>query len=275
MGLRINTNVGSLRTQRNITEVSEKIERSTARLSSGNRIASAKDDAAGLAISSNLNAHLRGLQQAQRNANDGVSLVQTAEGGLNEVSNILVRLRELSVQAASDTVGDTERGYINKEYATMKQEIDRLAQVTEFNGKKLLDGSGDQIAVQVGAHAGEANRITYDMKSSDIRTDTLGITSTGVSNKDDALDSMEKIDNAINQVNNYRATIGASQNQLHSASSSLGLAFENISEAKSRISDADVASEVSELVKNTVIQNAGISVLAQANTAINGVLKLL
>jgi len=275
MGLRINTNVPSLTTQRNLSHSTEETAKSFARLSSGERISKSSDDAAGLSISTNLEASVRGLRQAQRNANDGISLVQTAEGGMNEVSNILIRLRELSVQAASDTVGDVERGFINKEYQSLKSEVDRIAQATTFNGTQLLNGEGKELSFQVGTNAGEHNRINFDTSKSDVRTDSLGIDGIEVLSKDAALESFEKIDQAINRVNENRSNMGAMQNRLHSTSNSLGIATENLSDARSRIADTDIALETSNMIKNNIIQQAGVSVLAQANSAPQSALKLL
>ncbi len=275
MGLRIATNIPSLTTQRNLQNVGEESAKSYARLSSGQRITRAGDDAAGLAISQNLESQVRGLKQAQRNANDGISMVQTAEGGLNEVSNLLIRLRELGVQAASDTIGDTERGFVNKEYQSLKQEVDRIAQVTNFNGTNLLSGSGKELSFQVGTANGELNRINYDPSKSDVRTSTLGISGASVASKSDAENSLSNIDEALRRVNDNRSELGAMQNRLHSSSNSLGISMENLSEAKSRISDTDIAAETSNMVKNQILQNAGISVLAQANAAPNNALKLL
>lgn len=276
MGLRVATNIPSLTTQRNLQKVSDESGVSYARLSSGQRITKSADDAAGLSISSNLEAQIRGFRQAQRNANDGISLVQTAEGGLNEVGNILIRLRELGVQAASDTIGDTERGFVNKEYQSLKQEIDRIAQVTAYNGTVLLSGAGNgPLDFQVGTNAGELNRIQFDPSKMDVRTDALGISGAAVASKDDALTSLAQIDEAIKKTNSNRAELGATQNRLHSTSNSLGIATENLSAAKSRIADTDIAFETSQMVKNSILQNASISVLAQANAAPQNALKLL
>jgi len=275
MGLRIATNIPSLATQRNIQKVSEESGKSYSRLSSGQRITRAGDDAAGLSISQNLEAQVRGLKQAQRNANDGISLVQTAEGGMNEVSNILIRLRELGVQASSDTIGDTERGFVNKEYQSMKQEIDRIAQVTNYNGTSLLAGKGDALSFQVGTSKGELNHINFDPSKTDLRADALGVSGASVATKDDALDSLANVDEAIRRVNENRSELGAMQNRLHSSSNSLGISMENLSEAKSRIADTDIAEETSVMIKNQILQTAGVSVLAQANSAPNTALKLL
>lgn len=275
MGLRINTNVPSLQTQRNLTNVSEEASKSYTRLSSGQRISKSSDDAAGLSISTNLEAQVRGLKQAQRNANDGISLVQTAEGGINEVSNILIRFRELSVQAASDTVGDTERGFINKEIQSLKSEMDRIAMSTNFNGTQLLNGEGKELSFQVGTKAGAENHIMFDPRKSDVRAETLGLSSVDVMSRDNATDALGKIDEAIKKVNDNRSDLGAMQNRLHSTGQSLGIATENLSEARSRIADTDIAAETSALVKNNILQSAGVSVLAQANSVPNAALKLL
>ena len=275
MGLRIGTNVASLTVQRNLQASQQETNRSLARLSSGQRIVNASDDAAGLSISQNLEAEIRGLKQAARNANDGVSFVQTAEGGLNEVSNILIRLRELGVQAGSDTIGDDERSFLDREYQNLKQEIDRIAQVTNFNGRALLNGSGDELRFQVGAHKGENDVIKYRTDEANATTGSLGIRRTGVHSKSNALDSLEQVDDAIKKVNEFRAGLGATQNRLHSATNNLSVHIENLSDARSRIADTDVAEEASKLARNTMLQNAGIAVLAQANATPQGILRLL
>ncbi len=275
MGLRVATNVPSLTVQRNIASTQKDYNRSLARLSSGQRIINSSDDAAGLSISQNLEAEVRGLKQAVRNANDGVSFVQTAEGSLNEVSNILIRLRELGVQAGSDTIGDEERGFLNKEYESLKAEIDRIAKVTNYNGRSLLDGSGNELSFQVGTHAGENNRIAYRTDEADATLGRLGLSGARVSSRDDAIDSLETVDRAIHTVNEYRASLGAAQNRLHSAANNLSIHIENLSDARSRIADTDIAEEASKLARTAVLQNAGIAVLAQANAAPNQALKLL
>lgn len=274
MGLTINTNVPSLTAQRNLEKNSGEMAKSLARLSSGNRIVNAGDDAAGLAISNNLEALKRGMMQAQRNANDGVSLAQTAEGALNEVSNLLVRLRELGVQAASDTIGDTERGFLDKEYQQLKTEIDRISNVTQYNGKSLLNGETNKFTIQVGAQSGENNVIQFD-SAANVQTSKLGLGGTAVLDRADASDSLRSVDEAINQVNSYRADLGALQNRLHSSVNTLGIATENLSEAKSRRSDTDVAEEAANLARHSILQSAGVAVLAQANSAPSAAMKLL
>lgn len=275
MGLRVATNVPSLVAQRNIEANSKDVGRSISRLSSGQRITSAADDSAGLAISTKLEADIRGLRQAQRNANDGVSFVQTAEGGLNEVSNILVRLRELSVQAASDTVGDEERTFINKEYSSLKDEIERIANVTTYSGKSLLNGNGSELSFQVGTNQGESNSISYNPDEANATVSNLGIGSTAVMSKTEALDSLESLDQAISKVNNYRSSLGGMQNRLHYASNNLGSQVNSFEEARSRIADTDIAEEAAKLAQKSIMQSAGIAVLAQANSAPSSALKLL
>lgn len=275
MGLRIATNVPALVARRHLERTTQENSKSLAKLASGQKIVNASDDAAGLAISQNLSAEVRGLKQAQRNANDGVSFVQTAEGALNEVSNILIRLRELGVQAASDTIGDAERGLIEKEYGLLKQEIDRIAGVTNYNGRKLIDGSGDDLSFQVGSRKGEAEVIQYSSSETDATTSTLGISSSTVASRDDAEDSLQAVDEALYKVNTYRAGLGALQNRLHSASANLGSQIENVSDARSRIADTDIAEEASVLAKTTILQSAGVAVLAQANTSAANAVKLL
>lgn len=275
MGLRIATNTPSMATQRNLEKTTSDAGQSYARLSSGNRITRSGDDAAGLSIANKLEASVRGMQMAQRNANDGISFVQTAEGGINEISNILIRMRELGVQAASDTVGDAERGFINKEVQSLKSEVDRISKVTNFNGTSLLDGEGKAQTFQVGIASGEMNRIEFDPSKTNVQASALGVGGLDYASKDGALEGLGALDEAIKRVNENRSELGALQNRLHSTSTSLGVATENMSEARSRIMDTDIASETSKMVKNQILQNAGISVLAQANAAPNAALKLL
>ncbi|NUM88823.1 MAG: flagellin FliC [Bdellovibrionales bacterium] len=275
MGLRVSTNVPSLVAVRNLEKNSQEVSKSFARLSSGSRFTSAGDDAAALTISSKLEAEVRGLRQAARNANDGVSLVQTAEGALNEVGNLLIRLRELGVQAASDTLGDAERGFLDQEYQQLKAEVDRISQVTSFNGKPLLNGSVSELDFQVGAHKGAANVIKFNGSDNAATVSYLGIGGASVVTKDDATDSLEVIDSALGKVNASRAELGGLQNRLHSAVSANALYMENLASTRSRMADTDVAEESSQLVKGLILQNAGVAVLAQANQSPNAALKLL
>jgi flagellin len=276
MGLRINTNIASQMVQKNLREVSSQQDDSLQKLSSGKRITKSADDAAGLAIATNLEAQTKGLRQASRNANDGISLVQVAEGGLQESTNILVRLRELSVQAASDTVGDKERGYLDMEFQQLVNEVDRIADSTVFNGTNLLNGElKSDLDFQVGAHSGEQNRITYDAKATDASTKNLGVHGSGVSDKKDALRSLDKIDEAIDKISGQRANLGAIQSRLNSTVSNLEIQALNQDAAKSVIQDADIAFETSKLASNSVIKNASIATLSQANMNPNSALRLL
>ena len=276
MALVISTNVASLNAQRNLSGTSKAMDQSLARLSSGFRINQAADDAAGLAISENLKAQIRGLGQANRNSNDGISLVQVAEGGLNEVSNMLVRLRELGVQAASDTIGDTERKFIDVEYQQLKSEIQRIAEVTTFNGYDLLNGTGGIMDIQVGVHNDPfKDRISFNTSAANSTLDALGVIAESVGTKAQAQNSLDVVDNAMVSVNAMRANFGAMQNRLQSTVNNLLIAHENLSAANSRIRDADIAAESAELTRNTILKQAGISVLGQANQAQNMALKLL
>jgi flagellin len=276
MGIRINTNVSSIAAQRSLGITKNNLDNNLRKLSSGERITRAADDAAGLAISEKLKAQIRGLRQARRNSDDGVSLIQTAEGAINEISNIIIRLRELSIQAASDTVGDQERSFSNTEFQSLLEEIDRISEVSEFNGRKLLDGSGGLVEIQVGIHNDPTNdRIRFDSSSTDTTIETLGLTGENIASKEGAQLSLSKLDNALLRINGTRANLGALQNRLQSASSTIAIAEENMSGANSRIRDVDVASETADLTKNNILSQAGVSVLAQANQAPNFALKLL
>lgn len=275
MGLRIATNIPSMQAQRNLEKTGFEAGKSAARLSSGQRITRSGDDAAGLAIANKLDASVRGMQMAQRNANDGISFVQTAEGGINEVSNILIRMRELGIQAASDTVGNDERNFINKEVQSLKAEVDRISNVTDFNGTKLLNGEGGSQTFQIGINATEVNRIEFDPGKTNVQASALGISGLSMQDKSSALDGLGQLDEAIKRVNENRSELGALQNRLQSTSNSLGVNTVNLAEAKSRIMDTDIAQETSSMVKNQILQNAGISVLSQANASPNAALKLL
>lgn len=276
MGLRIATNVQSMNAQRNLGISNEKQASSLNKLSSGARITKAGDDAAGLAISEKLKGSIRSMQQANRNANDGISLIQTAEGGINEVSNILLRLRELSVQAASDTVGEAERSFTDKEFQALKGEIDRISQVTKFNGTSLLNGSGATLDFQVGIENDpEQDRLQFKTADTDVTLGKLGLSDTSTMSKASAQENLAKIDVAIMSVNENRASLGALQNRLSSTVNNLGIATENLSAANSRIRDVDMASETSELTKQSILSQAGTAVLSQANSSQNLALKLL
>ncbi len=276
MGLRIATNVSALNAQKNLYMTNINANRSMARLASGQRINQASDDAAGLAISENLKAQIRGGRQANRNANDGISLVQVAEGSLNEVSNMLIRLRELGVQAASDTIGDTERKFVDVEYQQLKSEIQRVTESTQFNGYDLLNGTGQVIDIQVGVNNDPfKDRISFNSAAANSTLEALGITAESVASKEQAQLSLDAVDTAMVSVNAIRANFGAMQNRLVSTSNNLLVWDENISAANSRIRDADIAAETTEMTRNNILMQAGVSILGQANSMQQIALKLL
>jgi flagellin len=276
MGFRVTTNIASVNAQRNLTNSQLNIQDSYAKLSSGSRINKAADDAAGLAISEQFKAEIRSARQANRNANDGISMVQTAEGGLNEVSNIITRLRELGIQAASDTVGDTERGMINVEVQQLKQEMQRIAMTTKWGSTNLLDGTADKFDFQVGIHNNEAeDRITFMAGENKSTIDALGLDGVDFSAKEGAQTALSQLDEAHTRVNSIRANLGALQNRLQSTVQNLGVQEENMSAANSRIRDTDVASATAELTRNTVLLQAATATLAQANQTPQIALKLL
>jgi len=276
MGLRISTNVPALNAQRNLKNSQDEISNSFAQLASGNRINKAGDDAAGLAISENLKAQIRSSRQAYRNASDGISMVQVAEGGMNEIGNIVVRLRELGIQAASDTVGDRERGFINKEVDQLKSEMQRISDVTTWGSTKLLDGSSPQFDFQVGIHNNESeDRISFKANENAVTIDALGLAGVDYTSKEGAQTALASLDDAQNMLNGTRSSLGALQNRLQSTLNNLSTSDENLSAANSRIRDTDVARASSELAKNNILLQASTSTLAQANQTSGLALKLL
>lgn len=276
MGMRVSTNISSINAQRNLTTSQAAIDSSMAKLASGSRINKAADDAAGLAISENFKAQIRSARQANRNANDGISMVQVAEGGLNEASNIIIRMRELGIQAASDTVGDTERGFINKEIQQLKSEMERISQVTTWGTTKLLDGTTPAFDFQVGLfNDGFADRITFDAAENVATLSSLGLDGVDYASKEGAREALEKLDVAQTNVNGMRSNLGALQNRLQSTTNNLAIAEENLSAANSRIRDTDVADASSEMTRNNILLQAGTSTLAQANSKAQLALKLI
>lgn len=265
MPLRISTNTPAIAAQRHLDRSENRAEHALKALASGSRIVNAGDDAAGLAISENLRGQLAGLKMARYNAENAVSLIQVAEGGLNEQTNILIRLRELGIQAASDNVSDVERGYLNEEFTNLLQEFERIATTTSFGRKKLLMGSGEQFEFHIGPDAGEENIVRYTLNS-DARAATLGVGGLRVDDQDDARDALESIDEGLEQLSAIRANFGAFQSRFHAAVSNLDIQYENVAAARARIYDVDVAHETAELAAALVTQNAGIAVVAQANT---------
>lgn len=276
MGMRVTTNIASVNAQRNMAASQREIGRSFAQLSSGSRITKAADDAAGLSISETLKSTIRGYGQAQRNANDGMSMVAVAEGGLGEISNMLTRLRELGVQAASDTTGDAEREFINKEVQQLVSETDRIANTTRFGKTTLLNGEGQKFEFQVDINNNDFNdRIGFEPSEIKATSEALGVSGFDFSDKMDARKALEVLEDAQRQVNGYRATLGAIQNRLVSTTDNLGTAMENFSAANSRIRDADVAQSSAELQRNSILLNASVGVLAQANQQPMSALKLI
>ncbi len=276
MGLRIATNIASIAAQRSMTGSSRELTKSFAQLSTGSRITRSGDDAAGLSISETLKSTVRGYQQAQRNANDGMSMVQVSEGGLSEISNILTRMRELGVQAASDTVGEQERGFIDKEVQQLKNEMQRIAMTTKWGDTTLLDGSAEQYDFQVDLGNDDfKDRITFEASEQNATIENLGVDSFDFSQKDGAREALTVIQEAQRQVNGYRANLGAIQNRLMSTNDNLGVAVENFSAANSRIRDTDVAQSSAEMSRNNILQQASISVLSQANAQPSAALKLI
>lgn len=292
MGLRIRTNVSALSAQRFAQKNSADMNKSLERLSSGYRINQASDDAAGLAVSESTRAKVRGLNQAKRNANDAVSMVQIAEGSLSEMSNILVRLRELTVQSSSDTVGDSERGYLNREYTQLVDEIDRINKTTEFNSLKLFDESAkEDLTIQVGVNhsSPDENQDTLSVSLEGLKSLTseglglgkgaeIGPTELDGSDavdRDSIAEKLTNIDSAINRIVSERATLGSMQSRLDKAFSNLSVQTENLETANSRIRDVDFAQETSDLAKSRVLQSSSISVLTQANATPEVALQLL
>ncbi|MFG1500483.1 flagellin [Halobacteriovorax sp. XZX-3] len=275
MGLRIATNTAAQMVQKNIKQTGKASGEALEKLSSGKRINKSADDAAGLAIAKNMEAQVKGLRQASRNANDGISMVQTAEGAMNETSNILVRLRELSVQAASDTIGDTERGFLDKEYQQLVKEVDRIAESTKYGSIELLNGSGSEMDIQVGTFAGDSGQIQYDPSQTNATSSALNISGLSVSSKDDARSSMENVDEAITSLSEQRANLGAIQSRLQSSVNNLEIQATNLDSSRSVIEDADVAFESSQLASSNIAKQAGISSLAQANNLNSAALRLV
>ena len=274
MGLRVNTNIASLNAQRSLARVTEQLQGSFRRLSTGLRIATAADDAAGLAISERFRAQIRSTRQAERNAQDGVSLTQTGEGALNEVSAILIRLRELAIQANNGTVSDADRDTLDQEFQNLISEIDRIAQSTTFNGVNLLDGTGSSITFQVGI--GTTSGIdTIELTTSNTLATTLGLNTADIGASGSAPAAIQQVDNAINQISQIRGSFGAVQNRLQTTIANLRIQTENLSAAESRIRDVDVAEETAKLTRNSILQQASTAILTQANTQPQIALQLL
>jgi len=272
MGLQINTNIAAMNAYRNLSGTQNAMSTSLERLSSGLRINRAADDAAGLAISETLRSQANGLNQATANAQDGISLIQTAEGGLNETHSILQRMRQLTVQAGNDTNDANARTAITSEITQLNSELDRIATTTQFNGTKLLDGTATALSFQVGANSGDTLAVNVGAKADSV---TLTTSTVDVTTAANATTSLTKIDAAISTVSTQRATLGAVQNRLQHTVNSLSVAAENTTAAESRIRDTDMAKEMTQFTKSQILSRAGVAMLAQANSAPQSVLKLL
>jgi flagellin len=275
MSLTVNTNIASLTAQRNLVGTQASLQTSLERLSSGLRINSAKDDAAGLALSDKMTGQIRGLNQAVRNANDGISMAQTAEGALQESTNLLQRMRELAVQSANGTYGTSERNSLNTEFQQLQQEITRIANKTVFNGKQVLMGSMNGTTLQVGANAGDTITMsvgTATMTASGLQVNASNATigTTGA-----ASTALGKIDAALSAIDIFRGKLGAIQSRLDSTVSNLMNISENVSSAKSQIMDADFAAETANLTRAQILQQAGVAMLSQANAIPQAALALL
>ncbi|MDH5348553.1 MAG: flagellin [Nitrospira sp.] len=273
MALIINNNPASIAAQRNLSISTLSLNRSVEHLSSGLRITRAADDAAGLGLSESLRAQIRSINQATRNASDGISLTQIADGAAATIGSLLARLRELSSQSASGTVGNTERSYIDQEFVALRSEIDRIAQVTEFNGQALTSGSTISFSIAIGFRSGSGN--TLDLALNDITTSSLGLSSVNVSTSANATSALANVDNAISAIASARAEYGSIQNRFEATIANLQVTSENLTAAESRIRDADIAHETSVFTRNQILVQAGIATLAQANTLPQQALALL
>jgi flagellin len=274
MGLRINTNLASIAAQRTLQKNQRRLEHSQTAMASGKRIINAADDAAGLAISESIRGQSAGLKMAKQNALNAQSVIQVSEGGLNEISNILIRLRELGVQAASDTVSEVEREFLNTEATQLVTEADRIAKSTRFGNKVLLASEGEELEFHVGPFGGDEN-VVRAVISADATADTLGFADVEVADKDSAKDTLGKVDEALIKIGKIRADFGAVQSRLIMTNSNTEIQYENLKAAESRIADADIAYESAEMASSQILQNASISVLAAANQNGLAALKLI
>ena len=274
MAFRIATNTTSMAAGRFLEQAQRQIDKSLVSLASGSRVVRAGDDAAGFAIAESLRGQLGGTKQAKFNTESAVGLVQTAEGGLNEQNNILVRLRELAVYSASDTIGDDERGFLNTEFTGLVDEFDRIAKSTRYGNKQLLTGTGQQFEFQVGAFKGPENTIKFTLDANTTASD-VGVDGLSVGSKSDARSTLQNLDKAILKVSGTRATFGAMQSRLQHTSDVLGVQAENLEAARGHIVDVDAAEESTKLAMAQIQQQAGASVIVQANNSAARALRLL
>jgi flagellin len=275
MGLRINTNIPSVSAIRALRGTSGQVDRAMERLSSGLRINRASDDVAGLTISEKIKSQIRSMEQAQRNASDGISFIQVAEGALSETTNLLTRIRELSTQAASDTLGTVERGFLNVEAQGLLNELDRIAKTTQYSGTFLLNGSGGNLDFHIGTQGNKDNYITFDAGLANSTVSELGVSGVSVEDKDAARSAMDKIEGAISKVGVMRANYGAIQSRMQSVINTVEIGAEALKSANSRMRDADIAEESAALARASIIRQAGVATLAQANTVPGLALKLI
>ena len=274
MSFRISSGTAAIAAQRYLDKSQREVEKSLKALASGSRLVNAGDDAAGFAISESLRGQVSGIKQAKFNAQNAKSLIQTAEGGLSEQNNVLVRMRELAVYSASDTIGDKEREFINKEFEQLRAEVDRIALTTRFGNKGLLTGTGEEFEFHVGANSGGENVIKFKLDA-DTSSSELGVDVLDITDQDAARDSLADLDNALLQVAEARATFGAAQSRFEFVTDHLSSQEEHLSSARSLITDVDVAEEVTKLTKNQILQDIGVTVLSQANADSTRALNLL
>ena len=274
MSFRVNANTASISAQRFLEKSQRSAEKSLSRLASGSRVVRAGDDAAGFAISESLRGQISGVKQAKNNAHNAQAMIQTAEGGLAEQNNILVRLRELAVYAASDTVGDNEREFLNKEFVQLSEEFDRIAKTTTFGHNKLLTGDGKEFQFQVGPGRGEENIISFTLDAN-TTADEVGVAGLGIEDQSDALSALDDIDDALLTMAGTRSTFGAAQSRFNYAIDHLAVQSENLQGARSHIADVDIAEEVSNLTKAKISQDLGVAVLAQANSSSTRAMSLI
>lgn len=273
MALTINNNIASISAQRNLSVSSGALQRSVERLSSGLRITRAADDAAGLGVSEVLRAQIRSINQVIRNANDGISLTQIADGAASTIGNLLTRMRELAAQSSTGTLGSTERSYLDQEFLALRSEIDRIAKVTEFNGNFLLSGASNSFTLQVGFRSGANDTLSISLRDLDL--DSLSLSSVNISTAGNAQSALSNIDSAISAVATARADYGSYQNRFEATIASLQVTSENFTAAESRIRDADIAFETAVFTRNQILVQSGIAVLAQANALPQQALALL
>jgi flagellin len=275
MGMTVRTNVAAMMASGSLGRTNKALTQSLSRISSGLRITKAADDAAGLGVATNLETSVTSTRQAMRNTNDGISIIQTAEGATNEVTDILQRMRELAVQSASETLDDDERSYISDEFAELSDEVARIANVTEFNGLSLSNNSNTQLDVQVGIQNSSTSRITIDL--GDLRATSLAVDTGNVSlaNVTSAQEAIDNIDTALDSVNSYRSDFGSVQNRLDSALNNSQVNMEQLASAQSSVMDADFATETSNLTKLQIMQQAGVASLSQAKNINQSVISLL